>query len=294
MLEARVGRVRRTGTVQEDWVAGLPEAKDQLFAFTRKDLEVSYVILSVVLDDALTLCKQERVPPTREQAAIVADLFDRLAGHLRRVLRALYEHGRQFGTLTNVAPLRPDCFRTLRAQQIAGTNNSFSFLILRSRTRLFRKLAAVEQIVADLHREARSLTKEIADGAALTMNEQWMRLEVLHYDLNTCLCETTIVLKSFFCVLPSDELTEFRNRLLLLAPAAAARSRRPDLLLGKMGLARRQPARQAFAAVDDFPENAPFHQRSCHNHNRDNSGSKDRISSSRMPPDGTGGPNETN
>ncbi len=113
MLEARVSRVRRTGTVQEDWVAWLPEAKDQLFAFTRKDLEVSYVILSVVLDDTLTLCKQDRVPPTREQAAIVADLFDRLAGHLRRVLRALYGHGCQFGTLPNVAPLRPDCFRAL-------------------------------------------------------------------------------------------------------------------------------------------------------------------------------------
>ena len=292
MLEARVDRVRRTATVQEDWFAWLPEAKDRLFAFTRNELEVSYIILSVALDDAFTLCKQGMLLPAREQAAIFGDLFDRLAGHLRGVLRALYEHGRQFGTLPNVAPLRADFFRSARAQQIARTNNLFSFLVLRSRTRFFRKLGAVEQMVADLHKEARGLTKEIAEGTALSINKQWTQLEVLHYDLNTCLRETTIVLKSFFCVLPGSEMKEFRQRLLFLAPAVAVRSRRPDLLLPKMVPASRQPAHRAVAAVAGFPANAHLQQQSCHN--RDNSGSRDRIPSSRMRPDGTGGSNETN
>ena len=117
MLETRIDRVRRTATVQEDWLAWLPEAKDTLFAFTHHELEVSYSILSVTLDDALTLCKQGMLLPARGQTAIFADLFERLAGCLRGVLRALYEHGHAFGTLANgfcsqrTAVIMGPCFR---------------------------------------------------------------------------------------------------------------------------------------------------------------------------------------
>ena len=41
----------------------------------------------------------------------------------------------------------------------------------------------------------------------------WEELEVLGYDLNTCMGETTVVLKSFFCALPADELESFRSKL---------------------------------------------------------------------------------
>ena len=137
MLEARVDRVRRTATVHEDWVAWLPEAKDHLFAFTNQELEASYISLSVTLDDTFSLCQQGRFPQAREQAANFADLADRLAGGLRAVLRSMHEHGQQFGTVPNFAPLRSDYFRSDRAKQIARTNNLFSFLILRSRKRFF-------------------------------------------------------------------------------------------------------------------------------------------------------------
>jgi hypothetical protein len=42
---------------------------------------------------------------------------------------------------------------------------------------------------------------------------------VLGYDLNTCMGETTVVLKSFFCVLPIEELESFRQKLVLQVPA---------------------------------------------------------------------------
>jgi len=47
----------------------------------------------------------------------------------------------------------------------------------------------------------------------------WKELEVLGYDLNTCMGETTVVLKSFFCALPADELEAFRQKLVTLVPA---------------------------------------------------------------------------
>ncbi|PYU21898.1 MAG: hypothetical protein DMG32_19405 [Acidobacteria bacterium] len=97
--------LRRTASVQEDWVAWLPEEKDRLFYATLNELEISYGILSVTLDDAFNLCGQGKLAPAREQARMVAQLFDRLAGRVRGILRSLYEHSRQFGTFPNTAPL---------------------------------------------------------------------------------------------------------------------------------------------------------------------------------------------
>ena len=83
MLEPRVDRIRRMATVHDDWIAWLPEAKDDLFAFTNQELESAYISLSVTLDDAFTLCKQGMFPTAREQAPNFADLFGGLAGRLR-------------------------------------------------------------------------------------------------------------------------------------------------------------------------------------------------------------------
>ena len=47
----------------------------------------------------------------------------------------------------------------------------------------------------------------------------WRALEVLGYDLNTCMGETTVVLKSFFCALPGEELKSFRRTLMEQLPA---------------------------------------------------------------------------
>ena len=42
----------RTASVHEDWIAWLPEEKDRLFDAILSELEISYGILSVSLDDA--------------------------------------------------------------------------------------------------------------------------------------------------------------------------------------------------------------------------------------------------
>ena len=50
----------------------------------------------------------------------------------------------------------------------------------------------------------------------------WQELEVLGYDLNTCMGETTVILKSFFCALPPEELEAFRQKLVNLVPSLFA------------------------------------------------------------------------
>jgi len=226
---------RHSTSVQEDWLAWLPEEKDRLFDATRSELEICYAILSVSLNDAFNLCRQGKLAPAREQARMFAELFDRLAGRLRGILRSLHEHSRQFGTFANTAPLRPRFFRSERAQQVARANNVLSLVRFRARTRFFRKLGALEEIVAGLQREARETAGEIAAGVAVSWRKQWTRLEVLDYDLNTSLRETTVVLKSFFCALPSEELPAFWQRILLLTPEPSSqKNRRPAQMLAKM------------------------------------------------------------
>jgi hypothetical protein len=298
MQQAQVSQgTRRTATVQEDWIAWLPEEKDSLFDATLDELEVSYVVLSVALNDAFSLCQDGKFGQAREEVAMFVGLFDRLAGRVRGVLRTLNEHGRHFGTKANVVPLCPDFFRSEHAQQLARANNLTFLLVLRARTRFFRKLGAIDETVAALRNEAQDIAGGISDGSTIALPNQWTRLEVLHYDLNTCLRETTIVLKSFLCVLPSEELTPFRKRLLSFLPVALPLRPGGVAFLPQLtpaGRPRKATRRALAAAIPSVSRNSRRRRRHARSASKDNSRSTDRIPLFRMRPDGTGGPNETN
>jgi hypothetical protein len=57
--------LRRTTSVQEDWFAWLPEEKDRLFDAAVGELEISYSIISVSLNDAFNLSRQGKLDPAR-------------------------------------------------------------------------------------------------------------------------------------------------------------------------------------------------------------------------------------
>jgi hypothetical protein len=292
-MEEAPREMRRMATVREDWTAWLPEEKDILFDATLEELEVRYVILSVTLNEAFSLCKQRKLGPAREESVMFADLFDRLTGCVHGVLGALGEHGRRFGTLPNVLPLCADFFRSEHAQRVARANNLAYVIVLRTRGRFFRKLAAIKRTLDALRNEARDIAGVIVDGSGVALPNQWKRLEVLHYDLNTCLRETTVVLKSFLCVLPSDQLPPFRQRLLSRLPSnLTTRTRRSAAFLPQLPLLGSGGA--LCRTLVTVPHSAQVRQGRARKARKDNSRSKDRIPTDRMRPDGTGGPHETN
>jgi len=216
--ETRSARgVQRSFDVREDWLAWLPEEKDRFFASIHSELETSYVITSISLNDVLTLCREGRLPPAGEQSAIVVSLFGRLGGQLHAVLRAMGEHGRHFGAVPAVIPLRPGFFRSAGAQRIARTNHLVSRVLFSVPARFYRKIRALLQIVTGLRYETRNIARTKTGEIAIS----WNRLEEFHYDLNTCLRETLVVLKSFLCVLPAQELAPFQGRLLSRMPQPA-------------------------------------------------------------------------
>ena len=201
--------VQRSFDVREDWLSCLPEEKDRLFESARSEIESAYQITSIALNDLLTLCRENRLPPDAEQSAIVGTLFDRVGRVLQAVLRAMSEHGRQFGTVSMVIPLRPGFFRSPNAQRVARTDQLFSHVIFSAHRRFFRKTRSLLQIVATLQKETRYLARTRPPQIA----HSWDQLDELHYDLNTCLREALVTFKSFLWVLPPDQLAPFQLRL---------------------------------------------------------------------------------
>jgi hypothetical protein len=221
-----VTRAKRAGqqsrSVCEDWFAWLPNEMDQLFDATRQELESSNFILSISLDEALSLCKGGQFDSAKERAIVIVGLFDRLAVRLGHVIRAIKDHGSHFGTLPNVQPLSPSNFRGAAAHRVAIMNNLLARVLFRERTRFFHKLNSLGEIIEDLQTEARTIIVGISEGVPQFPDRAWQQLEVLGYDLNTCMGETTIILKSFFCALPPEELETFRKKLVNLVPTLFA------------------------------------------------------------------------
>lgn len=203
-----------TASVREDWTAWLPNDTAQLFEHLRDDLAPSCAILGVIVNEALnnhSSCTSAAVQ--QQLAPLFSSLFDRLAGHLNLVLGALEEHDRQYRILANVAPLRPEYFRSEPARQVARASRLWSYLRVAKRPVFAPKLSDIRKVTAGLQIQARDLAREIVLEDSCNAHDRWIRLEVLQYDLNTCLQETTVVLKSFLCALPGHELLLFRNLL---------------------------------------------------------------------------------
>ena len=208
--------------MSEDWSAWLPNEMDELFGATRAELESSNVILSISLDEALSLCEQEKYEQARESIEVFVPLFERLAASLTSVIRIIKEHGSHFGTLPKVSPLSASNFRGVTAQRISVMSGLLARLVFNGRTRFFHKLDSLGDIIDELQKEVRAAVKDVPGGSVERMERSWRELEVLGYDLNTCMGETTIILKSFFCALPIEELEPFRLRLVTLLPAILA------------------------------------------------------------------------
>jgi len=192
---------------------------DLLFDATRSELESSNSILNITLDEALSLCKGGRYDSAKDRAIIFAGLFDRLAVRVRYVAHAIKDHGTHFGTLPNVTPLSPSNFRGAIAQRVSLMNNVLAKVVFRERTRFFHKLDCIDEIIEQLQKETHAIVSYMSEGDSGFSDRAWQQLEVLGYDLNTCMGETTVILKSFFCALPAVELEPFQKKLVSLVPS---------------------------------------------------------------------------
>lgn len=208
-----MGNPAPKSSVQEHWYGRLPEAQRRLYDSIVTELESCYAMLSVVLDEAFASRSRGRLPRAREEAAVAAALFDRLSARLLAALGAVADQSKYSEPVPDVTPLNPDFFRREWAQRAAAWNHVLHHISLGTRARFMNKVHALDGTVGTLAGEFRETAGEISEGLSVRPGDHWHSLDSLHYDVNTCLRETIVILKSFLYGLPDTELDVFEQRL---------------------------------------------------------------------------------
>lgn len=206
--------------VREQWRARLPEAQLRVFDSVVGELEACYAMLSITLDDAFASRDRGRLGRAREGAAVAADLFDRLSGGLLAALGAVAEQSRHPGPVPDVTPLDPEFFRREWARRAAAWSHLMHYVLLGTRSRFLHKVEALDCAVRTLAGEFRETAAEISEGASTRPEHHWQSLDAMHYDVNTCLRETIVLLKSFLHSLPPQDVDAFARRAAGRKPAA--------------------------------------------------------------------------
>jgi hypothetical protein len=201
----------RRASVHDDWVSWLCGRKDAAFRECRRDLESPYTMFSVALDEAIELLRNKHPSKASLALGVTPELCVWLSVSLMAALSQMGEHAKHYGIIPNVAPLNPANFTGSHEQRTARLNGLLSHVLLTQRSQFLYKLSVLEEMVQELQREFASAVEELASGSALHPHVSWKTLDVSHFDLNTCMQETIVLLKSFFVVVPEEQVQAFEN-----------------------------------------------------------------------------------
>jgi hypothetical protein len=184
----------------------LPREKNLVFQTVVQRWECTYAMMSVALDDALSLRARAELVCARQQVSVAAYLLDRLAHSLISFCETLSTRGRGARRLPTVAPLNGKFFRGNTGQSAASWNGILHHVLFGSRPRFFHKLRILSETIQHLEREFRDAAGDISAGLCVQPGDCWKTLDGLHYDFSTCLRETEVLLKSFLKTVPLDQL----------------------------------------------------------------------------------------
>lgn len=207
----------RGQSVKDDWRAWLPEPKAQVFYNLVRELESCYGMLSVSLDEALELRHLGHPGKSLLNIGITSGLCKLLTQALVGLLRALSEHAKHYGTVPNAGPLDPANFQGPRCQRSARMSSLLNHVLLSSRLQFLSKVSTLEEMVEDLGKDFRRAAEDLAEGVSLNPEKMWVNVDTDHFDLNTCLRESIVVLKSFLIALPEGQLVAFQNTVIELS-----------------------------------------------------------------------------
>jgi hypothetical protein len=208
--------------VEQQWAARLPAHKLQVFDRALRLWTPPFNMLSVALDEAISLRSDGRLVLAQQQAAISSQVMAPLTLTLITTLARIYAEARHMPDLPVVDALNPSFFRGPTAQDAAGWNNLFFHILFGSRARFFLKVRILSEMLEKIAQEFCTSADEIAAGACAWPDRAWFALECLHYDFNTCLRESEVLLKCFLGALPASQLPQFEQTLLIPVPAAVS------------------------------------------------------------------------
>ena len=227
----------KLSSVQEDWRSWLPPAKAETFDSCVRQLELSYRMFSVSLNEALELRRIGKSGQSCQAIFVVPALCARLARPLEGLLNSLALHAKHFGVVPNIAPLDASNFRGLQEQRTARMSDLLSHVLLSQRSQFLHKIDTLEQMVLTIREHFHEVASDLGSGSSAAPSEDWRAVDDAHFDLNTCLREAIVLLKSFLIALPDDQLTIFQKsvtaQILTTHAPEPARGRRMVLIEGE-------------------------------------------------------------
>jgi len=206
-----LGRKQTLPSVQDDWCAWLPQQKAQVFGTYVQELESVYYMFSVALNEALELRHTKMLTKSYRAASMTPALCARLACHLGALLRALGEHAKHYGTIPNTVSLDPSNFQGGKEQRTARMSDLLSRVLLTQRSQFLHKIGILGEMTGDIGKDFQLAVENLSTGASVDPAVDWRIMDNAHYDINTCLREAIVLLKSFLVVLPEDQLGAFQK-----------------------------------------------------------------------------------
>ncbi len=189
-------------SVLQDWIGALPPRQMQSFTNLRERWNSAYAMGSVALEGAFELRVNGNNRYAAQQAKIAGELLERLADDLISGCRIMEDEARHFADIPAVDPLDPANFRTPTILWSLSLSRLLHQVAFGARNRFFHKVRTLERTVEAL---ADEFSEVLADVVAISPSvESWDALERLHDDLNTCLRESEVVLKSFLRALSPE------------------------------------------------------------------------------------------
>ncbi|HET6929972.1 MAG TPA: hypothetical protein VFI45_06595 [Candidatus Acidoferrum sp.] len=232
----------RAGSVSQDWRSPLNNQKSTTYLDTLRGLETAYAMFSVNLDEALGLRRTGRYGKAHQALSVAPTLCKRLADPLQILLRAMLSHAKHFRVVPNLSPLDPENFQQAKSRRAASFNGICSRIFLSQRSQFLHKISTLIDLVENLRESFSDAAEQLNDPSSLELECEWDTLDAAHYDLNTCLRESFVLLKCFLLALPDEQLLEFDAALSgspvpssspLLAPKRHLAHRRMTLLKGQ-------------------------------------------------------------
>jgi len=199
-------------------------------------------MFSVNLDEALGLRRHGRFGKAHRALSVSPALCRRLAEPLVLLLRSMLVHAKHFRVVPNLSPLDPENFQQAKSRRAASFNGICSRIFLSQHSQFLHKISTLLELVENLNDAFAHAAEELGDPNSVQPEREWDLLDASHYDLNTCLRESIVLLKCFLLALPDEQLLEFDAALrgtplpsssALLVPKRHLAHRRMTLLKGQ-------------------------------------------------------------
>ncbi|MBS1840556.1 MAG: hypothetical protein JSS69_12780 [Acidobacteria bacterium] len=181
-------------------------------------------MMSVALNEAIELRRTGSLMKAYEVAQTACGVCVRFAQGMETVLDGLHRHAKHLGLVPSAAPLSAENFRGSRGQRTARITGFLNKVLLSRRSQFIHKAATLKEMVAELKDEFSKTVEDLVGGLDVRTDGLWDCLDCCQFDLNTCLRETVVLLKSFLVALPDDQIASFESELKLPSVRTAPRS----------------------------------------------------------------------